>query len=1234
MNGIRAAILVRLPSVAVIALAALSIGATAGLIVARNERARLSTLRRIELDALADDVASDVRSRVERYESGLRGIRGAILAAGPELSRERLRVYGESRDIGSEFPGALGFGFARRVPVRAMDEFVARVRRERPEGFDVRSFAAHDRDRIVIEHLVPEQPNRAALGLDLASDPVRERAALDAERTGLPTLTAPLQLVQATEGSAQGALFFLPIYRTGTTPPPELRPAQLVGWAYAPLSMPTVLRCVNNRCQDYRIAVRDLTDPSDVLAYRSPGFREGINDERRALRRIAVFGRLWRIEVQATPVFALRDHALPSATAGWLAALTATLSSALVLGALLYLQRRRRAEAQLRASEERFRDLAQSVPAMVWTCDADGALDYASPQWIAFTGVEEREQLGAGWLAQVHPDDRAELEREWTRAVQTGQSYEGQFRIRRSDRAYRWFQTRAVPIRDARGRAQRWYGSSTDIEALREVQAELRALNERLEQRVQERTHALGEASALQREILSAAGSAIIATDLQGTITIWNQAAERLLGYRADEVVGRHTPALVHEADEVRARRRELEATRGPLANAFEVFVCNVRDGGTEAREWTYRRKDGSAVPVLLTVSAIRDEQGALRGFLGVAVDLTAQRKIATELEELNRLLEVRSEQAESASQAKSIFVASMSHEIRTPMNAISGATFLLDRTELTAAQRDLLATVRSASKALLGMLNDVLDLSKIEADQLAIIAHPFRLRATLADVEAMLAGLARDKALTFRVSVEEFIDEHWIGDNTRLAQILTNLLGNAIKFTAKGEVALDVSRSPTSDTALRFVVRDTGRGIPEDAIPQLFTPFFQVRQRTSTPTGTGLGLAIVRHLTRIMGGTITVESELARGTTFTVDLPFERDLDAQTAARASLPPQDSTAHRNDGPRLTGCSALVVDDHPTNLKIARALLEAEGASVATAGGGVEALRLLRAEPQRFQLVLMDVQMPEMSGIEATRALREDARFAELPIIALTAGAMEQERRDAEEAGMSGFVTKPVDPDALVSLLREKLRRSRSLPRMHPQTSDASAPWPTIDGVAIDEAHRRFGGHFEVFRSLLDAMLESAADPRASIRAPDERELRAIARDMHRLRGAAASLGANDLAREARAVEHAANASDTAIALDGLRAVARELDRLRRASARLARNNPSAPAPPSGVDHPMLARLEALLRANDLDAMPLYRSMQPAIDALLAPERSAELRQSIDRLEFSTAAAIVASIAQS
>jgi signal transduction histidine kinase/ActR/RegA family two-component response regulator len=400
----------------------------------------------------------------------------------------------------------------------------------------------------------------------------------------------------------------------------------------------------------------------------------------------------------------------------------------------------------------------------------------------------------------------------------------------------------------------------------------------------------------------------------------------------------------------------------------------------------------------------------------------------ADEMERRERDMLLAKEKAEAASRAKSEFVSRMSHELRTPLNAIIGFAQLLKDEPLTHSQNNYVQLIASSGDHLLDLINTVLDHAKIEAGKLTLESIPFNLAELIAAVATMINQQASAKGLMFETVVANNLPARIVGDPTRLRQILLNLLANAVKFTEQGGVTLSMA---ADDGVLHFSVRDTGVGMDEAALSRLFQPFSQADESTSRKFGgTGLGLLIARDLLQAAGGDIEVDSAPNAGTCFwghlPLRLPAAEDAHAQPTISASITAPLPTAENSaTAAPLTGKRVLVVDDNVINCKLASALLHRMGIAVETAEDGRAGLA--RIDDGGFDLVLMDVEMPEMDGLSATRALRalEIARgTARLPVIALTANAMVEDRARCEAAGMDGYVAKPI----VVAQLKAELER--------------------------------------------------------------------------------------------------------------------------------------------------------------------------------------------------------------
>ena len=527
--------------------------------------------------------------------------------------------------------------------------------------------------------------------------------------------------------------------------------------------------------------------------------------------------------------------------------------------------------------------------------------------------------------------------------------------------------------------------------------------NEKLEREVAARTEEIAQATILQRRILESAGYALIATDEKGVITAFNPAAERLIGYSAAEMVGKQTPAAFHLHDEIVVRARELTEELGRVVEpGFDVFVEKVTGGKTDINNWTYVRKDGSHVPVRLSATSLFDEDGHIFGFLGIAYDLKPQLARERELSEAKR-------QAEEASEAKSSFLANMSHEIRTPLNGIYGALQIIRRSDLQ--HGSLLDKALNATRNLSRIINDILDFSKIEAGKVSIEAHPFSLSAMLDSLLSDLTIMLGTKPVSLHID-NQVSQDGWEGDVVRIRQVLLNIATNAIKFTEDGAVNIAVN---AADNHLVFRVSDTGAGMTEDAMQRLFDRFEQADSSTTRKYGgTGLGMAITRSLVQMMGGEISVVSEVNKGSAFTVSLPIK------AVADSSLEITEGNAVK--ALDLTGRLILVAEDNDINRIVIEAMLTDTNARLFFAVNGAEAVEFVaKKQPD---IILMDIQMPVMDGVEACKLIKQN--HSQLPVIAVTANAMQQDTAHYIEVGFDDYLAKPIDLEQLYQMLAANL----------------------------------------------------------------------------------------------------------------------------------------------------------------------------------------------------------------
>jgi PAS domain S-box-containing protein len=636
----------------------------------------------------------------------------------------------------------------------------------------------------------------------------------------------------------------------------------------------------------------------------------------------------------------------------------------------------RTAMGALRESEQRFRAIVENSSELLSCMTIDGVLTYLSPNYSDVLGLDPDALVGSGALDRVHPDDQPALAAQIARLDPTGRAT---FRVLDGRGTWRWVEATGRLQLDAEG------APSSVVLVTRDVTRDRAEEAARRESEVRFR-HAFEDAPI---------GMALVAPD--GRWLRVNQSLCDIVGYDADTLAGLTFQDVTHPDD----LQTDLALMREILAGARRTYQMEKR----------YFHRDGHIVWILLSVSLVRDDAGAPRYFVSQIQDITQQKCAAAELARAR-------DAAEAANRAKSEFLANMSHEIRTPMNGIIGMTDLLADSGLEGEQRELVGVVQRSADALLAVINDILDFHKIEAGRFELCVEPFALPGLVADTVRLLGVRAREKGLAISCSVAPEVPETLIGDAGRVRQVLTNIVGNAIKFTDRGrvDVAVRLAEPLGGHAMVEFAVTDTGIGIAADAQPRVFGAFEQADASMSRRFGgTGLGLSIASELVAMMAGRIWVESTPSIGSTFRFTARFDT-TDAALAAAAQSPDAPQAAPP------APLSILVAEDHPVNQQLIRRLLEKQGHQVTLAHNGREAVEATAAH--RFDLVLMDVQMPEMDGFQATAAIRARERTGggRMPIVALTAHAMSGDAERCLAADMDAYVSKPVDRARLAAVI--------------------------------------------------------------------------------------------------------------------------------------------------------------------------------------------------------------------
>ena len=514
--------------------------------------------------------------------------------------------------------------------------------------------------------------------------------------------------------------------------------------------------------------------------------------------------------------------------------------------------------------------------------------------------------------------------------------------------------------------------------------------------------HRLLKAGALQNAILTSANFSIIATDEKGIIQLFNVGAERMLGYQAVEVVNKISPSDIHDPQEVRARAKALTEELGTVITpGFEALAYKASREIEDIYELTYMRKDGSRFPAIVSITALRDDYGCIIGYLLIGTDNSVRKRVESELKEAMAA-------AEKANHAKSDFLSSMSHELRTPLNAILGFAQLLETgaPTPTPTQKRNIDQILKAGWYLLELINEVLDLALIESGKLTLSNEPVSLAEVMIECRAMIEPQARQRGIgmTFsRFDIPRFID----ADRTRVKQVLINLLFNAIKYNRpQGAVAVECTL--VAPNGIRISVRDTGIGLSPEQLGQLFQPFNRLGKEATAEEGTGIGLVVTKRLVELMGGKIGATSTVGEGSVFWVEFVL-------SAPPQSLTPEEDHISASRPLSAEGApkrTLLYVEDNPANLELVEQLVarrpDLRLLSAADGSLGIEYARACLPE-----VILMDINLPGLSGIEAMKILRADPITAHIPIIALSANAVPRDIQKALEAGFFNYITKPI-----------------------------------------------------------------------------------------------------------------------------------------------------------------------------------------------------------------------------
>ncbi|OHE10096.1 MAG: hypothetical protein A2513_08345 [Sulfurimonas sp. RIFOXYD12_FULL_33_39] len=746
--------------------------------------------------------------------------------------------------------------------------------------------------------------------------------------------------------------------------------------------------------------------------------------------------------------------------------------------------------------------------------DLDGNITYASKAFYKISGYQEKDILGQNRRIIKHPDNDKNLYENLWQTITSGKIWHGTIKNRKKNGGYYWADSVIEQDYDEEGNIVGYVSIAHNITA----NVELQEFSANLEEIVKRRTEELFALNSQQKAIFDSATIGIIMFQDRVMKQINNEAC-KMFGYSEEELIDNTTRVLC-----------ENDISYAKIVKQYEI----VKTG--EIATWKQKivRKDKTVFMAKIHLKA-KDPDDLSKGVVATIDDITLEQKALQDIKDAKKM-------AEDTTKAKSEFLANMSHEIRTPMNAIIGMSYLALGTDLDKQQRGYIQKIENASKNLLLIINDILDFSKIEAHSMTLEHKEFYLENFFENIMDIFVFKMQQKKLQLFFNIDKNTPSVLVGDSLRLSQILINLVGNAIKFTDKGDIIISVKvvQMVEDSIQLRFEVKDSGIGLSSEQIEKLFIPFHQADGSTTrTYGGTGLGLSICKSLVELMDGSIGVESELGKGSAFYFDvkLGFEennRHAMDESRSKELLTPSNINIAKSIG----GAIVLVVDDNHQNQEITKELLEKVGVKADIASNGAEALEKIKE--REYDAVLMDCQMPVMDGYEATKILREDERFKEIPILAMTANSMQSDKEHCFFVGMNDVITKPVDIKNFYGVLLEWVKPKNPASKFEQKVqkySHVELDKLEIEGMDIQKALLRVQGDDEILFNMLKRFSNSQKDTiQIAVKDLKTGNVEDATREIHTLKGLCGNLEAQYLYTKLQTLEHELKSSNQNIDL--------------------------------------------------------------------------------------------------
>lgn len=972
--------------------------------------ARVTAKTRDELrfQTWISEIGHGIESRLGAYIALLHGGRG-LFAATDHVTREQFKEYIDGLELERRYPGIQGIGFSIRIRPEELDDLTRRMRREHHSNFQVRPAESRSEYHSII-YLEPlDRRNRAAIGYDMFTDPVRRAAMERARDTGLPAASGKVILVQEIDEQKQaGFLIYLPVYRAGASlANEEERRSALLGFVYSPFRTGDLLHGIpgsNTEPRvDFQIYDGEVASPEHLLFQTDPS---SIPHSPRlsSTSRIEVAGQPWTLVFTSRPEFdRYSEHRQVPLIFG----------SGLIISLALFLVIRFQTRANekvervardlltfqgaLRESEDRYRTITETASDVIVTIDEHGAISSINRAVEDVFGYTRAEMLGEP-LTKLMPDYRRLGHP--ARSLETAR---GHFSWEHMELSGLHRDGSEIPLEAAFGEFIR--------DGERFITGVLRDITER------KRTEqALQQSEQLFRTLATHAPVGIFLTDARGDCQFVNERWSEIAGLAADEAKGQGWIEALHPED------------RDAVTREWYVAAQTGREFNLDYR---FRTPAGKETWIHGRAIALHNEAGEITGFLGTLLDLTERKRAEEEREKLLQRERAARARAEEASRLKDEFLATVSHELRTPLNSILGWASVLRRVSGDPnALRQGIETIERNAKAQAQIIEDILDVSRIITGRLRLDVKPIDPLSVIAEAVESIRPAADAKEIRLR-SISHGDAGLIPGDPQRLQQIVWNLLSNAVKFTPRGgRVEVQFARN---NSHAEIIVSDSGQGISPEFLPFVFDRF---RQEDSSITrkhgGLGLGLAIARHLTELHGGSVSAESAgEGRGATFTVRLPVLEALPRTAVERDHPGSADAPAKPSDRlPQLEGARVLVIDDEPDTLVLLQTVLERCGAEVRVVESAAQGFE--EAKGWRPDLIVSDIGMPEEDGYSFIKRVREWEKEsgARIPAAALTAYAREEDRLRALSAGFQIYFSKPVDPMDLARAAASLIARSK------------------------------------------------------------------------------------------------------------------------------------------------------------------------------------------------------------